>query len=394
MLYNIVKQKIIIIREGLIHCDIKNTRDPFNMNENVELTGLSALLAEIEELQNALLCSLEDEAENSSKLTLDAEENSINLTAQNRDHFPPLEHALQQLLSPQSDQNHPSPQEGGAVEDAGGEPVDSNPSSVTRREHFNNLEIRRMLSQKACLILCSIPPKWWQGLGMPWSAPSQRLDTVIQLELVGEHLCNHELVTLEAANDVWMVFQDLLDRLVQSDMKPRINCTGGVKPRNPTGGGERKVAKTLGAEILKKKSRHLYMINNRQNQLCFVNILAHLSDPMLTDSQAVERGKELQCLTGLNDQTPVTFSNVRRFEDVLNRKIVVLYRTRENRALCHFETDFPKPAKALFLILFQNHYYGVKYPAAFGMHWHALACTSPYSCVPKCCKVKSGHPTA
>ncbi len=90
------------------------------MNENVELTGLSALLAEIE-LHHTLpqVDLAEDEAENSTDLTLDAEENSINLTAQNHDHFLPLEHALQQLISPQRNQNHPSPQEGGAVEEVG-----------------------------------------------------------------------------------------------------------------------------------------------------------------------------------------------------------------------------------------------------------------------------------
>ncbi len=42
---------------------------------------------------------------------------------------------------------------------------------------------------------------------------------VIQLKLVGEHLQHHELVTLSAGDDVWTVFQDLLDWLVQSNMQ-------------------------------------------------------------------------------------------------------------------------------------------------------------------------------
>ncbi len=72
------------------------------MNENVELMGLSAVLIQVDKLQNALpqIVLTADEAENSTDLTLDADENSINLTVQNRDHFLSLEHALQQLISP------------------------------------------------------------------------------------------------------------------------------------------------------------------------------------------------------------------------------------------------------------------------------------------------------
>ena len=68
------------------------------------------------------------------------------------------------------------------------------------------------------------------------------------------------------------------------------------------------------------------MVENKDNNLCFTVNLAHLTHPHFTDNQALERGKELQRLAGLSDQTEVTLSDIGKFEQILNSKIVVYYR--------------------------------------------------------------------
>ncbi|KAF0039231.1 hypothetical protein F2P81_007466 [Scophthalmus maximus] len=129
--------------------------------------------------------------------------------------------------------------------------------------------------------------------------------------------------------------------------------------RNPRGGGKRKINKTLDCEILNKKRRHLYMVHNKNNQLCFAICLAQHINPDLTDKQALERGRELQHLAGLTNYTPVALSEVNKFEQIVKCKIVVFCRGYDDRALSPFETVFPKSRNPMFLFLFQNHYYGI-----------------------------------
>lgn len=134
--------------------------------------------------------------------------------------------------------------------------------------------------------------------------------------------------------------------------------------QNPRGEIKRKLGKTLDSEILSKKRRHLYVFKNRNDQLCFAINLAHVADPDLTDGESERWGRELQRRAGLDHQAPVTFTDIRKFEEILGRKIVVFYRTagqpvsyRTN--LCHFETDFSDGSNPLFLFLLHNHYYGI-----------------------------------
>lgn len=95
--------------------------------------------------------------------------------------------------------------------------------------------------------------------------------------------------------------------------------------QNPRGGAKRKLEKNLDVEIFakNKKSHHLYLIGDRWDQLCFAISVTHLLHPTFTDSQAAQYRKELQRRAGLNDQTPVTFSDVHKFENIVKRKIVV-----------------------------------------------------------------------
>ena len=116
----------------------------------------------------------------------------------------------------------------------------------------------------------------------------------------------------------------------------------------------------LDCEVINMKQRHLYVVNSQNNSLCFDSSLAHLTNPNFTDCQACERcGRELQRLAGLSDQTEVTLSDVGRFEQILNRKIVVYCRRFESRNLVPVATAFSKSPHPLYLFLFQNHYYKI-----------------------------------
>lgn len=88
--------------------------------------------------------------------------------------------------------------------------------------------------------------------------------------------------------------------------------------------------------------------------------LTWLTDPHFTDKQAIERGRELQRLAGQSDRTEVTLANIDKFEQILNRKIVVFYRPPEDRTLSLIETESPNTPHPLYLLLFQQHYYGIK----------------------------------
>ena len=158
-------------------------------------------------------------------------------------------------------------------------------------------------------------------------------------------------------------FEGVLARLIQSNAQ--INEGSPLEfviqvIRNPRGGGRQKQYKPLDNEIIDLKRPRLCVVENKNNNLCFAVNLAHLTHPHFTDNQALERSKELQRLAGLGDQTEVTLSDIGKFEQILNRKIVVYYRQSENRTLSLLETDFPNTSHPLYLFLFQNHYYGVK----------------------------------
>ncbi|KAF7644047.1 hypothetical protein LDENG_00228980 [Lucifuga dentata] len=192
-----------------------------------------------------------------------------------------------------------------------------------------------------------------------------RCNDVVQLELIGENIQNHVSITINDEDDdaILPAFEGLLELLVQSNadiaLDARLELIIEVVC-NPRGGVKRRLEKTLDCELIRKKKRHLYVINNKDDRLCFAISLAHLIDPEPTDNQTLERGREWQHLAGLNDQTPVTFSDVCKFETILNHKIVVFYRSPNHLPLSQFETDFSDRSDPLFLLLFQNHYYGIK----------------------------------
>ncbi|XP_051800711.1 uncharacterized protein LOC127532721 isoform X1 [Acanthochromis polyacanthus] len=212
-----------------------------------------------------------------------------------------------------------------------------------------------------------------------------RRNDIIQLEVVGENVRDHvSVVVADQGGNVLPAFEGLLDRLVQSNNS--IVADENVEfvvqvVRNPRGGGKRKLARTLDCEIVTKKKRCLYIVLNRKDQLCFAISLAHVMHPDHTVNQCVKLARELQRQAGLDEQTPVTFGDVSRFEEIVKRKIVIFYPTSHSQPLSHFETDYPDRSRPLFLFLLQNHYYGIKNLKAFiGAKFVCHHCYKGFDC--------------
>ncbi|XP_056902762.1 uncharacterized protein LOC130533410 [Takifugu flavidus] len=144
---------------------------------------------------------------------------------------------------------------------------------------------------------------------------------LIQLEVVGENVHNHVTVAVdEQGENILPAFNGMLDRIVQSN--GIISSDENIEfilhvVQNPGGGAKRKMEKTLDCEIIDKKRRHLFIVDNRDNQLCFAISLAHVIYPKLTERECLDIARKLQHQAGLNDETPVTFSDIGKFENIL-----------------------------------------------------------------------------
>ncbi|XP_075888841.1 uncharacterized protein LOC142892509 [Nelusetta ayraudi] len=188
---------------------------------------------------------------------------------------------------------------------------------------------------------------------------------LVQLEISGQNKRDHIIVTADDEGDAILpaAFEGLLERMMQSNVDVASD-EGDLHlmvqlVRSPRGGAKRKLETTLECELIRKKKKHLYVVLNN-SQLCFAVNLAHLTQPGLTNAEAFERGRELQHLAGLDPETLVTLADMRRFEEVVQRKIVVFHRDSEERALRLFDTAYPRCGDPLFMFLFQGHYYGIK----------------------------------
>ncbi|CAK6981382.1 uncharacterized protein LOC117480942 [Scomber scombrus] len=202
-----------------------------------------------------------------------------------------------------------------------------------------------------------------------------------------------------------VTFQNLLDELVQANMA--LMTDGGLELvvqliRNPRGGSKRRLDSMIDSEVVKKRRKFLYVVENPDNRLCFAINLALLLNPYITDGEAERKGREIQRAVGLSEQTDVGFTDVSLFENYLDCKIVVFYRSEGKRSLCKFLTATPRKDKTVFLFLHQNHYYGIKNLKSFlGTAYLCDFCYTGYTSVcnhrcnghcsvcldPLCCKL-------
>lgn len=112
--------------------------------------------------------------------------------------------------------------------------------------------------------------------------------------------------------------------------------------------------------------------------MCFSICLAHALAPGCTDSEARLRGERLQSSAGLTVNTPMTFTDLYKFEEIVSRKIVVFHRTGPNRVLQKCETGFSDRNNPVFLFLHHNHYYETTILKAFlGSEYTCQYCFLP-----------------
>lgn len=206
---------------------------------------------------------------------------------------------------------------------------------------------------------------------------------IIQIELIGPDIRQHDILQAgDAPEDIHQGFQNLFDRAVQSNTE--ILCDSSLElvvkiVKDKRGGARRKLQHTLDSEVITKKRRCLYIPPPQNNNLCLATALTGLMHDSLTMTGVLARSRDLQAAVGLSEHTPAGFGDIHKFERVLNRKIVVLYRNEAGKPMSHFETDTAKSTNSLVVYLHEEHFYGVKNPAQFvGYSYFCRGCYRGY----------------
>ncbi|CAK6983526.1 uncharacterized protein LOC117474988, partial [Scomber scombrus] len=262
-----------------------------------------------------------------------------------------------------------TPENAGTGPQAGSSNSDGSPTMrEISRSRFNNIEIRQILQ----FPMPAGVPDYGEFYGGVMGAAHELCDKVFS------QAHDHDVIQMELRSDCFtksvssivrpsqddsgglVTFQNLLDELVQSNMA--LMTDGGLELvvqliRNPRGGSKRRLDSMIDSEVVKKRRKFLYVVENPDNRLCFAINLALLLNPYITDGEAERKGREIQRAVGLSEQTDVGFTDVSLFENYLDCKIVVFYRSEGKRSLCKFLTATPRKDKTVFLFLHQNHYY-------------------------------------
>ncbi|XP_013889670.1 uncharacterized protein LOC106536875 [Austrofundulus limnaeus] len=214
------------------------------------------------------------------------------------------------------------------------EPSNGPDQNEISRERFNNYEITRQLF----IPQSDDPPNLADFYTQVMNILSELADRTasltergdfIQLELSGHGSAHHIAFALggEDESEISEHFTDFLDELIQSNAE--IEADGTLEftvqiVRNQRGGSKRKLSRTLDVELLHKKRQRLYFIQNQENNICFSLSLAHVCNPTFTDAQALQTALQWQTQLGFSVQTPVSLSDVIKFEHLIERKIVFL----------------------------------------------------------------------
>ncbi|XP_013983200.2 uncharacterized protein isoform X1 [Salmo salar] len=208
---------------------------------------------------------------------------------------------------------------------------------------------------------------------------------VLQLEICGDSMQNTVSLILPNGEADLEQFIALLERLVQSNLSIIADRSLELVVqiiRQPLGGGgqRRKLDSLMQSEIINNKRACLINVHNHGNKLCFAIGLAHLLNPGCTDLEALQKARELQNAVGLGIQDAVAFSDIVKFENFLNIKIVVLYHSRANASLLKFQNN-PQPHPQILYFYVQNdHYYAVTNIGAFvGAPYVCTACHTGYT---------------
>ncbi|KAG7225177.1 hypothetical protein INR49_014735, partial [Caranx melampygus] len=234
----------------------------------------------------------------------------------------------EQTLSP--DQRPVSSEDGDRVREPS--PPTPPPQSpqyiVVNCDRFNNVEIRQILQFPTP----SDVPDYGEFYGGVMGAAQELCDRifsqaqaqdVVQMELRGGHFNKtvSHVVRADGDDTGLATFQNLLDELVQSNMSLMTDQNLELVVqlvRNPPGAGRRKQDSMLDSEVVRKKRRFLYVVENPDNSLCFATNLAHLLHPSINGREAERIGREIQRRVGFTEHRDVCFSDMSLFERALD----------------------------------------------------------------------------
>ncbi|XP_048861419.1 uncharacterized protein LOC125728567 [Brienomyrus brachyistius] len=234
---------------------------------------------------------------------------------------------------------------GGAVGD-----VDPQPDGVLHRRRFNNVQIRRILN---------IPRprnegnfrEYYENViegfqnivneAIPYAVWGAYIQVTLRADFLNDELSQIVRYGVGELTDL----QQLLDRLVQSNQEilNDSNLEVIVDVINiPRGGGgnKRKLQTMLASEIISKKARHMFIINNNTNA-CFAINLAHLLHENLADAEAEKLGLELQEKAGFSPDHTVALNDIINFEKIIDCKAVVYYQQPYSNNLQIYQTPTP-----------------------------------------------------
>nr|XP_054598776.1 uncharacterized protein LOC129163854 [Nothobranchius furzeri]XP_054598778.1 uncharacterized protein LOC129163854 [Nothobranchius furzeri] len=227
---------------------------------------------------------------------------------------------------------------------------------------FNQREIRERVSFQAI----NDPAEFYINLmeilnrfaerGSQIARPNDR----VQFEINTLHTTHHVNFNYDGSNMLNQL-QYLLDLLVQSNEALEADNEFNFRLQvinNPSGGGKRKIETILDHELVNKKRNHLICPPEANQPLCFALSIAGLLNPSARDTELLNVAKNIHQQAGLQEQSTVSFSDVIRFENIVQRKIIIFYRS--DRIISKFETDFSDRSNPLFILLLNQHYYGIK----------------------------------
>ncbi|XP_048854772.1 uncharacterized protein LOC125722639 [Brienomyrus brachyistius] len=278
---------------------------------------------------------------------------------------------------------------GGAVGD-----VDPQPDGVLHRRRFNNVQIRRILN---------IPRprnegnfrEYYENViegfqnivneAIPYAVWGAYIQVTLRADFLNDELSQIVRYGVGELTDL----QQLLDRLVQSNQEilNDSNLEVIVDVINiPRGGGgnKRKLQTMLASEIISKKARHMFIINNNTNA-CFAINLAHLLHENLADAEAEKLGLELQEKAGFSPDHTVALNDIINFEKIIDCKAVVYYQQPYSNNLQIYQTPTPTDGRRLvYFFLHNQHFYGIKNVKGFlGVGYVCTSCfkgfDSPHS---------------
>ncbi|XP_051811557.1 uncharacterized protein LOC127536113 isoform X1 [Acanthochromis polyacanthus] len=129
--------------------------------------------------------------------------------------------------------------------------------------------------------------------------------------------------------------------------------------RNSSGGSRLRLGNVPYDEILSKKERHLYNPENdgSQNNLCFSLCLAHFVNKTLSPADKMKYAKQLHNAVGFYETHKVSLSDITKFENHLNIKIVVFHHSPGRKNLQCYKTHDAAHATTVWMYLHNEHYY-------------------------------------